>query len=85
VSTTDDRSVIADAEHLWAVRSFAPTRRAKLPRHMVATTEQLLTAGPVARRRGNSAEFRFRLPGQEAWTSRRCAAHGPVRAGLLDR
>ena len=66
VSTTDDRSVIADAEHLWAVRSFAPTRRAKLPRHMVATTEQLLTAGPVARRRGNSAEFRFRLPGQEA-------------------
>lgn len=72
VTTTDGRSVVADAGHLWTVQD----RRRRNPEWQTLTTEQLVTAGVERSPRGQrevktsevryrTSEFRWRLPQQE--------------------
>lgn len=65
VTTSDGRSVVADADHLWTVRLSKGTSKLNLPRWVTLTTQQMVDRGVTVAWR-DRPEYRFRLPVQQS-------------------
>jgi len=60
VTTTDGRSVVADADHLWTVAD----RNSRRSEFRTLTTRELIAAGYVSRKPSGATGYRFQLPAQ---------------------
>lgn len=65
VATSDGRSVVADAGHLWTVRLSKGTSKLGLLRRVTLTTQQMVDRGVTIAWK-QRPEYRFRLPVQQA-------------------